>query len=112
MRHKKTGSYWLIQGFDSATKIYERRVDIGQLSTDQAKALLRALAAKAGLTLDEIVGAYARRKTPMANGHLHVHKDGPYPVFWCGGNPHFIISARRPGGAIVGKKSSTTASRI
>lgn len=106
MPRKKTGFYWLIEGFDSTTKIYERQVDIGQLTTDQAKALLRALVAKAALTFDEIVGAYARRKTRVANDHLYVRREGPYPVFLCGDNPHFIISARRPDGLIVGKRNS------
>jgi hypothetical protein len=105
MRQKKPDSYWLIEGFDSTRKIYERRVDIGQLTTDQVKDLLRALTAKAGLTFDEMVGAYAKRKTQIATDHLEVHREGPYPVFWCGSNPHFIISAYGPDGVIVGKKN-------
>jgi hypothetical protein len=98
MSRKKTGSHWLIQGFSGTSKIYERRIDIGQLTIDQAKALIRPLTAKASLTFDEIVGAYATRKTRIANDHLQVDKEGPHPVFWCGDNPHFIISARGPNG--------------
>jgi len=107
MSRKKNGFYWLIEGFDSTTKIYEKRLDIGQLTTDQAKALLRALVAKAGLTFDEIVGAYAKRRTSVANVHLEVHKDGPYPVFHCGSNPHFVISARNRDGIICGKRNTS-----
>ena len=110
MRRKKTGSYWLIEGFDSTTKIYERKVNIGQLTADQAKSLLRVLTAKAGLTFDEIVGAYAKRKTRIANDHLHVHHERPYPVFWCGDNPHFIVSARCADGAVVGKNNDVASS--
>lgn len=106
MLRKKTGSYWLVEGFDSTAKIYERRVNIGVLTTDQAKAPVRALVAKAGLTFDEIVGAYARRKTRIANHHLDVQRDGPYPMFCCGDNPHFIISVRHANGVIVGKRNS------
>ena len=109
MRTKRTGSYWLIEGFDGTSKIYERKARVGQLTIDQAKDLLRALTAKAGLTFDEMVGAYATRRTRIANDHLHVHRDGPFPVFSCGQNPHFIISARHPDGVIVGKKNSLTA---
>ena len=106
MSRKKNGFYWLIEGFDGTTKIYEKRVDAGQFTTDQAKPLLRALVAKAGLTFDEIIGAYAKRRTRIANAHLEVRKDGPYPVFYCGSNPHFVISARNPDGIICGKKNT------
>jgi len=106
MRRKKENSpYWLLEGYDGTKKFYERRLDVGQLTTNQAKALIRALTAKAGLTFDEIVGAYAKKRTRIANVHLGVHKDGPYPVFWCGNQPHFIISARNADGSIVGKKN-------
>jgi hypothetical protein len=61
---KKT--HWLIQGYDSQAKIYERRVNIGQLTDKQVAALLMTLVAKAGLTFDEIVGAYAKKRTKIA----------------------------------------------
>jgi hypothetical protein len=82
--------YWLIRGFDSTTMTYERRVPASQITQDQMKALLRALAAKAGLTCDEIVGAYATRRTKIANDLLQVHKDGPHAKFSCGSNPFFV----------------------
>jgi hypothetical protein len=53
--------------------------------------LLRALTAKAGLDYREIVGAYARRRTKIANDLLEVRRDGPYQHFWCGNNPHFEV---------------------
>jgi hypothetical protein len=86
----KSKPYWLIQGYDSTTQIYERKVDAGQISERQMKALLMALAAKAGLSFDEIVGAYATRRTKIANELLQVLKDGPTPTSMCGTNPHFI----------------------
>ena len=45
----------------------ERKVPIGSITERQLEALLKALAAKAGLENDEIVGAYARRRTKIAN---------------------------------------------
>ena len=105
MGHRETGgrkNYWLIQGFDSTTKIYEKRIDASHMTRDQAISLLKALVAKAGMTFDEIVGAYAKKQTRIANGHLSVQKDGPYPVFFCGSNPHFVISIRDSDGNIPG----------
>jgi hypothetical protein len=86
--------HWLIRGFDSTTKIYERRVDAGQITEIQVKALLRALTAKAGLSNDEIVGAYASRRTKIANDLLRVERDGPQAIFSCGTNPYFVASIR------------------
>jgi len=54
-----------------------------------------ALAAKAGLTFDEIVGAYAKRRTRIANCLLVVSRDGPEQWFLCGANPHFSAMAIR-----------------
>jgi hypothetical protein len=89
---KETKKQWLIRGYDSAAMIYEKRVAVGQLTEDQVKALLMALAAKAGLTFDEIVGAYAKRRTKIANNLLQVQREGPHTIFMCGSNPHFIAS--------------------
>jgi hypothetical protein len=82
--------HWLIQGFDGQRKIYERKVGLGQLSEKQVEAILKALAAKAGLDFDEIIGAYATRGTKIANDLLRVQRDGPSPRFSCGENPYFI----------------------
>jgi len=82
-------SYWKIEGFDSTEKIFERKIKVGIFSERQIQSLLMALAAKAGLGCDEIVGAYARRRTKVANNLLEVQKGGLCPVYSCGGNPHF-----------------------
>jgi hypothetical protein len=92
MPAKKVKRYWLIEGYDGTDKIYEKKVPVGQITQDQIKALLMALTAKAGLTYDEIVGAYATRRTKIGNDLLRVHKDGPLPIFHCGSNPHFVAS--------------------
>jgi len=67
-------THWLIRGYDSMRLIFEREVKAGQLSEEEVKALLRTLAAKAGLSFDEIVGAYAKRRTGIANDLLFVQK--------------------------------------
>ena len=38
----------------------------------------------------EIVGAYARRRSEIANDSLDVRQDGPRQVFKCRSNPHFV----------------------
>ena len=101
-------THWLIQGYDSQTKIYERRISIGQLTEKQVEALLKALVSKAGLTFNDIVGAFVKKRTRIANQLLAVNRDGPGPRFMCGGNPFFTartVSDR--GGGRQGKKKSS-----
>ena len=93
--------YWRIEGRDSTTRIFERTVEHGQFTVSQMEHLLMALAAKAGLDYNEIVGAYATRKTKIANNHLVVHHDSQAPIFWCGSNPHFVASVVDEAGKIT-----------
>ena len=90
--------YWNIRGYDSTTLIFETTVKLGQFTENQMTHLLQALVSKAGLSYDEIVGAYAKRGTKIANIHLIVHKDFAYPTFMCGSNPHFVASVRDENG--------------
>ena len=89
MKPLSKNRYWRIRGYDSTEPIFQKCIPISQIGEKQLQDLLRALTAKAGLTYDEIVGAYATRRTKIANDLLEVHRDGPYPHFWCGTNPHF-----------------------
>jgi len=83
--------YWRIRGYDSLTLIFQERVALGQFSEKQMEELLRALVAKASLSNSEIVGAYARRKTKIANSLLKVHRDmAAQAIYTCGSNPHFV----------------------
>lgn len=82
--------FWHIEGFDSLTKIFDRKVKFGCFSENQIKDLLKALTAKAGLSYDEIVGAYAKKKTKIASEHLLVKKDSTHHTYTCGSNPHFV----------------------
>lgn len=85
-----TTRYWRICGYHSGSKIFETHVPVGCFCERQVKELLKVLAAKADLTLDEIVGAYARMNTTYSNDLLLVQKDKPHPVYMCGDNPYFI----------------------
>ena len=84
--------YWRIRGYDSLEQIFDRTVELGQFTENQIKRLLMTLAAKAGLGYDEIVGAYATRRTKIANDLLTVQKDSMYSTYCCGSNPHFAAS--------------------
>lgn len=83
--------YWHIEGYNGLKKIYDRKVRFGYFSENQIQNLLKTLSAKAGdHNLDEIVGAYEKKKTKIANELLSIQKNGTYPVYSCGSNPHFI----------------------
>jgi 4-diphosphocytidyl-2C-methyl-D-erythritol kinase len=93
--------YWRICGYDSSTPIFERTVELGQFTEKQMEQLLMALAAKAGLNYNEIVGAYATRRTKIANALLDVHKDSAYPSLMCGVGPNFVASVVDENGKIT-----------
>ena len=80
---------WKIEGYDSTTKIYAKELPLGCYSDNQIRSLLRALAAKAGLEFDEIVGAFAKRKTKLANDLLLVQRMDVKNGYICGDNPFF-----------------------
>lgn len=71
-------------------RIFRIRVPASSFSDSQICALLRALVAKAGLTYEETVGAFATRKRRCSNDLLAVHRDGANSRFRCGENPHFV----------------------
>ena len=93
--------YWRIRGYDSSTEIFEITVAIGQMTDDQIKQMLKALAAKAGLDYGEIVGAYAKRRTKIANELLAVHRQSESATFSCGTNPHFVASIVDEDGKVI-----------
>ena len=93
--------YWIIRGHEGSTTIFEIKVAVGQFSGNQIEHVLKALTAKAGLTYAEIVGAYATRKTKIANSLLTVHND--YPTLMCGSNPCFTATVVDEHGKRVSK---------
>lgn len=88
----KKKRYWRICGYDSSKPIFEKTVDLGQFTEKQMRHLLMALTAKAGLDYNEIVGAYATRRTKIANDFLTVRRDSAHQTLTCGLNPHFAAS--------------------
>jgi len=88
-----TEKFWRIVGYDSTTEIFQRLVPVGRLSQNQMKEALRVLAAKGGLTYEEIVDCHMKKN---AKGHrtlLEVQVDsGPKFSMSCGSNPYFIAS--------------------
>jgi len=84
--------YWRIRGNDSLKQILDRTVELGQFNENQIRQLLMTLAARDGPDYDEIVGAYVKRRTKIANDLLTVPKDSLYPTYCCGSNPHFAAS--------------------
>jgi len=84
-----TTRYWHILGYDSLERIYDRKVKVGYFSEARIQELLMALAARAGLNYDEIVGAYATKNVKISNVLLEVRKNGPHPDYTCGDNPWF-----------------------
>lgn len=86
---------WLIRGYNSTELIFETRISAGLLGSHKVEALLQALTAKAGLTMDEIVASYVKRGTKGSNQHLRIHRDSLHQQITCGSNPHFIAHLKR-----------------
>ena len=83
--------YWKIEGYNSLEKIYEKKIPIHYIGENQIVNILKCLAAKGGLNFDEIVGAFARRRSKISNDLLTVWRQGPYQSHSCGENPHFTV---------------------
>ncbi len=82
--------YWLIEGLESGKVFYSKRVRIGYFSEERIKELLMALAGKAGLEYEEIIGAYAKKNTKISNDLLYVSQCDNKHFYSCGENPYFI----------------------
>ena len=93
--------YWRIRGHEGFTVIFERTVEVGQFTDDQIKHLLQALTAKAGLSFSDIVGAYARRRTKIANDLLAIHNDVRHSTLTCGSDPVFTASVVDEKGKLI-----------
>jgi hypothetical protein len=82
--------FWRIAGYHGTDQIWSRDIPVGSMTERQLESLLRCLAACAGLTLDEMPGAFAKRGTKIATTLLDVHRDRVNYTFMCGSNPHFV----------------------
>jgi hypothetical protein len=106
--------YWLIRGYDCLELIFEMKVNLGDLNENQLRRLLQVLAAKEGLSYNEVVCAMARRGSKISNDHLAVRKEPDRPVYQCGSNPYFTASVVDENGKLIalpGEGSSLSPSR-
>jgi hypothetical protein len=84
--------YWVIEGWDSTTQFYFRKVPVGYITESRIEALLACLAAKYGLSDDEIVSAFAKRNSKIYQPLLETQGASP-KLPWSrvvGGNPYFL----------------------
>ena len=65
-------------------------IPVGQMTHGQMKQTLKSLTAKAGLEYSEIVGAFAKRRSKIANELLAINRESKSATFRCGTNPHFV----------------------
>jgi hypothetical protein len=82
--------YWHIRGYKKFDTIFDETIPVRCLTEGQLKALLKCLAAKGGLSLEEIIGAYVKTETKRAHRILEVH--GFYPEYFCGDDPSFVTT--------------------
>jgi hypothetical protein len=82
--------YWHIRGYKKFATIFDETIPVGCLTEGQLKALLKCLAAKGGLSYEEIIGAYVKRKTGRAHSILEVQGNGL--SYFCGADASFVAA--------------------
>jgi hypothetical protein len=97
---------WCIQGYDGLTTFFKTDVNAGQFSDEHIKQLLQALTAKYSLTDKEIVGAYANRRTKIANNLREVLPTQQPLGYKCGSNPWFAAYVQDESGKPVNVNSA------
>ncbi len=91
MARKK--KYWRIVGRDSTKKIFEESVPLGSFTDGQMEKLLQVLAARAGLSFQEIIDAYSRTNSRRYRPLLEVKRQSrPKFTLSCGSNPYFVAT--------------------
>lgn len=66
---------WVIEGYDGTRRLFHKKVRVGLITARQMEQLLRALASR-HLTIEETIGAYATRRTHLANDLLNPMTEG------------------------------------
>ena len=89
---RKPRRFWLIEGYDSTTRIFQGYRPKGDYSENRMRDLLASLTAKAGLEYQEILDSYARRNSKRYALHLEVQRSGPPFMLMCGSNPCFVAT--------------------
>jgi hypothetical protein len=85
--------HWRVVGYDSTTQIFEKVVPLGSLSQKQMAGVLRVLAARAGLTFEEILDCHVKKNAKAYRALLEVQVAArPKFSMSCGENPYFIAT--------------------
>ena len=87
--------YWKIEGYDGTNLIYEKHVLQGRLPVRRIEDALKCLVARQGkLSEEEILGAYAKRRTIIANDLLEVRKNNSTRrlIYVCGTTPQIVAT--------------------
>ncbi|MNJ48674.1 hypothetical protein D3C77_438740 [compost metagenome] len=85
---------WIIEGWQSTTKIFSQEVPCSQLPEGRVGDVLKFLVAKHGLSEREIISTLARRNSKLFAPHLELKKSGPNDPWslTCGHNPFFTAT--------------------
>lgn len=86
-------SYWVITGWNSTEKIYEKKIKHGVVTKENMKILLKTMVAKEALTHDEILGSYQKQRTIGVNELLAVQEDVERHTLSCGDSIWFTAKA-------------------
>ena len=85
--------HWRVVGYDSTTQIFEKVVPLGSLSQKQMAEALRVLAARAGLTFEEILDCHFKKNAKGYRTLLEVQTEARAKFsMTCGENPYFIAT--------------------
>ena len=87
-----THRYWLIRGYNGNEKIFETKARYSYFSENQVKCLLKAMASKLGLDLNQMVGAFAGKQCRISNTLLAVRSDANKGMLICGQDPYFTAT--------------------
>lgn len=85
--------HWRVTGYDGTRKIYDRLIPKSLITQKQMRDALRSLAAKSGLTFDEILDCHTKKNKKVHCELLEVHVESEHGFFMsCGSDPHFTAS--------------------
>jgi hypothetical protein len=102
--------YWHIRGDKKFDTVFDETIPVGCLAEDKLKVLLKCLAAKDGLSYEEIIDAYVKRKTGRAHSILEVQGNGF--SYFCEAIPASETGCPRTGRWVaVGLRQSVTGRR-
>lgn len=89
MNHIKIEPHWKIQGWDGTTKLFEHRINVGQITDKRMNDLIKVVAAKISLSEHEIISGYAKKGTKAYSNYLEVQKlEGEKYMLSCGTSPY------------------------